>query len=145
MHVHLVSFQILDTQPFVIQNGEVVTTGPRAIPAAKDAGWKDTVMVMPLTITRIIAKFDGYAGVYPYHCHILEHEDAEMMRQFEVVCPPIAFGGQPQAAGVCVGGTAVFSASLLPGGLGGETFRWRRTGYSFPMVPGAVGRWSWGH
>ena len=32
-------------------------------------------------------RFDGQPGLYPYHCHILEHEDHEMMRQFKLVCP----------------------------------------------------------
>ncbi len=46
---------------------------------------KDTVRATPGSITRIIVKFDGYAGRYVWHCHILEHEDNEMMRPFEVV------------------------------------------------------------
>ncbi|MHC4217894.1 MAG: GC-type dockerin domain-anchored protein [Planctomycetota bacterium] len=36
---------------------------------------------------RVIAQFNDYLGKYPYHCHILEHEDHEMMRQFQVVLP----------------------------------------------------------
>jgi spore coat protein A len=52
-------------------------------PAANEAGWKDTVAVQPFEIVRIIVKFEDYAGLFPYHCHILEHEDHEMMRQFE--------------------------------------------------------------
>src|SRR4029434_1988638 len=36
-------------------------------------------------ITRVIARFEDYAGLFPYHCHILEHEDHEMMRQFRVI------------------------------------------------------------
>jgi hypothetical protein len=39
-------------------------------------------------IVRVIARFEDFIGRYPYHCHILEHEDNEMMRQFEVVLPP---------------------------------------------------------
>ena len=39
----------------------------------------------PDGIVRVIARFDDYKGKYPYHCHILEHEDHEMMRQFETV------------------------------------------------------------
>jgi len=42
---------------------------------------------MPGEVTRIIARFADFAGKYPYHCHILEHEDHEMMRQFQVVKP----------------------------------------------------------
>jgi len=52
-------------------------------PLAEEAGWKDTVMVGPNQIVRVITRFEGYKGKYPYHCHILEHEDHEMMRQFQ--------------------------------------------------------------
>jgi spore coat protein A len=38
-------------------------------------------------VTRIIVRFEGYAGRYVWHCHILEHEDNEMMQPFEW-CPP---------------------------------------------------------
>ncbi len=41
--------------------------------------------VDPGEVVRIIARFEGYAGKYPWHCHMLEHEDNEMMLQFEVV------------------------------------------------------------
>jgi hypothetical protein len=37
-------------------------------------------------VGRVIVRFDGFTGFYPYHCHILEHEDHEMMRQFKTVC-----------------------------------------------------------
>jgi spore coat protein A, manganese oxidase len=36
-------------------------------------------------VTRIIARLEGYAGRYVWHCHILEHEDNEMMRPYEVL------------------------------------------------------------
>lgn|GEM_PF-2997741 len=42
----------------------------------------------PQEITRVIARFEDYTGRFPYHCHILEHKDHEMMRQFEVVDQP---------------------------------------------------------
>jgi spore coat protein A len=89
MHLHLVLMQILDRQPFVVSNEVIVTTGPRVLPPANEAGWKDTVRANPGEIIRVIARFDGFPGRYPYHCHILEHEDHEMMRQFEVVLPPM--------------------------------------------------------
>jgi hypothetical protein len=57
-------------------------------PLANEAGWKDTVRANPSEITRVIMRFDGFPGRYPYHCHIIEHEDHEMMRQFQVVAPP---------------------------------------------------------
>jgi spore coat protein A len=54
-------------------------------PAPYELGWKDTVQVPTETITRIIVKFEGYAGRYVWHCHVLEHAANEMMRPFEVV------------------------------------------------------------
>jgi spore coat protein A len=89
MHMHLVMFQELDRQPFTLDGTNIVTTGPRVPAPATEAGWKDTVQVYPNEIVRVIARFDDYTGKYPYHCHILEHEDHEMMRQFQVVPPPI--------------------------------------------------------
>jgi cysteine-rich repeat protein len=41
--------------------------------------------VLPNQILRVITKFEDYKGKYPYHCHIIEHEDHEMMRQFQSV------------------------------------------------------------
>lgn len=89
MHMHLVQFQILDRQAFEIVNNLPVGVGPRVLPLANEAGWKDTVQTYPGEITRVIARFTGYSGMYPYHCHILEHEDHEMMRQMAVLpaCP----------------------------------------------------------
>jgi FtsP/CotA-like multicopper oxidase with cupredoxin domain len=89
MHMHLVLFQVLDRQAFVISNNNVVPVSARVPVTANEAGWKDTVKVNPNEIVRVIARFDDFTGRYPYHCHILEHEDHEMMRQFEVVLPPL--------------------------------------------------------
>jgi len=86
MHLHLVSFQILDRDGFTTDpNGTIVPDGNPQPPAAEEAGWKDTAMVGPGQILRIIARFEDYKGKYAYHCHILEHEDHEMMRQFQTV------------------------------------------------------------
>jgi spore coat protein A len=85
MHMHLVSFQVLDRQEFDTVTG--VPFGPLYPPAANEIGWKDTSQSPPGFITRVIARFDGYEGLYPYHCHIIDHEDHEMMRQFEVRPP----------------------------------------------------------
>jgi spore coat protein A len=87
MHMHLVFFQVLDRQAFTLVADSIVTTGPRVPPDSASAGWKDTVPVGPNEIVRVIARFEDYTGKYPYHCHILEHEDHEMMRQFEVIDP----------------------------------------------------------
>jgi FtsP/CotA-like multicopper oxidase with cupredoxin domain len=55
------------------------------VPPAPEAGWKDTVLLWPGDVIRIIKRFEEYTGIYMYHCHLLEHEDAGMMGQFEVV------------------------------------------------------------
>jgi hypothetical protein len=88
MHLHLVFFQILDRQDFDIVNDEVVPVGPPIPPAPEEAGWKDTARTEPGEILRVLVRFQGYSGKYAYHCHILEHEDHEMMRQFWLL-PPI--------------------------------------------------------
>jgi FtsP/CotA-like multicopper oxidase with cupredoxin domain len=93
MHMHLVQFQVLDRQPFVIVDGNVQTTGPRVVPDSTERGWKDTAPVRPFEIMRVICRFEDYTGLYPYHCHILEHEEHEMMRQFEVVQPTAVQSG----------------------------------------------------
>ncbi|MGE3110132.1 MAG: multicopper oxidase domain-containing protein [Phycisphaerales bacterium] len=85
MHMHLVQFQILDRQAFELVNNLPVGVGPRITPLATEQGWKDTVQTYPGEITRVIARFSNYPGLFPYHCHILEHEDHEMMRQMAVL------------------------------------------------------------
>ncbi len=86
MHLHLVQFQVLDRQDFVVNAGQVEPTGPRVPPPPEESGWKDTVQCPPGKITRVISRFADYRGDFVYHCHILEHEDGEMMRQFRTTC-----------------------------------------------------------
>jgi spore coat protein A len=92
IHLHLVRLQILDRRrfdPFEFQaKGTLRFTGPAQPPEAHEAGWKDTVRADPGMVTRIIVPFEGYAGRYVWHCHILEHEDNEMMRPYEVLPAP---------------------------------------------------------
>jgi spore coat protein A len=88
IHLHLVRFQVLDRRPFDFSvyelTGKVVFTGPVVTLSANELGWKDTVRVDPFTVTRIIVKFEGFAGKYVWHCHMLEHEDNEMMRPYVI-------------------------------------------------------------
>ena len=56
-------------------------------PVVDETGLKDTIRVDPGTMVEIIAKFEGHLGRYLYHCHLLEHEDHDMMRQFVVARP----------------------------------------------------------
>ncbi len=103
IHLHLVRFQVLDRQKFDADDylkawkAEIPGEGPdpvpvepylrgsRVRPPPQERGWKDTVRVEPGDVVRIIARFEGVPGKYPWHCHVLEHEDNEMMLQFELL------------------------------------------------------------
>jgi spore coat protein A len=103
IHVHLESFQVLSRQPAAVEvpEGGITDTATSArvwigrevddgIPHTLDEnelGRKDTVRVNPNEVVDLVVRFDAYAGRYMYHCHILEHEDHDMMRPF-VVMPP---------------------------------------------------------
>lgn len=110
MHMHLVMFQILDRQPFEVVEDKIVPIGDPIPPEAFEAGWKDTVRTKPQMITRVIARFEDFSGKFPYHCHILEHEDHEMMRQFQTVCTSDenCNDGDFCTKGVCEGGDCTF-------------------------------------
>jgi len=88
IHLHMVRFQVLDRRPFDLAvyqlSGKIVFTGPAVTLSSTELGWKDTIRVDPFTVTRIIVKFEGYAGRYVWHCHMLEHEDNEMMRPYVI-------------------------------------------------------------
>lgn len=89
IHLHLVRFRILDRRRFDVfdyqAKGVLRLTGPVEAPEPLESGWKDTVRADPGMMTRILVPFEGYAGRYVWHCHILEHEDNEMMRPYEVL------------------------------------------------------------
>jgi spore coat protein A len=96
IHLHLVRFQILDRRRFdkfdFQMRHKLRFIGDAMAPEANEAGWKDTVRANPGVVTRIIVRFEGYTGRYVWHCHILEHEDNEMMRPYEVVSTTAASG-----------------------------------------------------
>jgi len=99
MHSHLVRFQVLNRRPFDVKNfiatGKLRYTGHPLPPEANERpAWKDTVKAYPGYVTRVIQRFDLPPGTpvspgqrfrYVWHCHILEHEDNEMMRPYDVV------------------------------------------------------------
>ena len=96
IHIHLVQFQILERRHFDInQYPPVVFDQPPQAPENNERpAWKDTVLSYPETVTRVIARYDlpstahprpGQKFRYVYHCHILEHEENEMMRPYDVV------------------------------------------------------------
>jgi bilirubin oxidase len=74
IHIHEVQFQVLNRQPF---------GGDRREPESWERGFKDTVISYPGEITRVKLRFD-FKGFFVWHCHIVEHEDNEMMRPFHV-------------------------------------------------------------
>jgi len=79
IHVHLVQFEVLEREDAL---------GMIRGPDPWETGLKDTVVAYPGEITRIKARFDR-EGLYVWHCHILEHEDNEMMRSYCVGDSPI--------------------------------------------------------
>jgi spore coat protein A len=90
IHLHLVSMQLISRQKFHSKvdetNGkptDIRLLGQPQYPAADEQGWKDTWVMNPGEVTRVIAKFDR-EGAYVWHCHILSHEEHDMMRPFYV-------------------------------------------------------------
>jgi len=77
IHLHQVQFQVLNREPFGVPGA--VARGPEA----RELGFKDTVTAYPGEITRVKATFD-LPGLYVWHCHIIEHEDNEMMRRMRI-------------------------------------------------------------
>jgi hypothetical protein len=81
-------------------------------PDPNEAGWKDTARMNPGEVTTIRVKFD-LPGNFVWHCHILEHEEHDMMRPIMVLAAPqqpTATAGTTQASSTTTAGTA--SASL---------------------------------
>lgn len=102
VHLHLVSFQIINREPIIdyaiaeknqlqhnglpgsgAEASDIVLSGSVELPAENERGWKDTFIVPPGYVGRVKAKFDRQ-GYYVWHCHILSHEDHEMMRPYYV-------------------------------------------------------------
>jgi len=105
IHVHLDPFQILARHPirYEIPDGGI---GERDLAATvtlerdpddeldhaiddNERGLKDTIRVNPNEIVEIAVRFNTYSGRYMYHCHILEHEDRDMMRPFVTMAPEL--------------------------------------------------------
>ncbi len=80
IHIHGGQFQVLGREvlPELRAGWEGVKDG------YVDAGWKDTVLVMPGERVKLLIAFRDYPGSYVYHCHNIEHEDAGMMRNYRV-------------------------------------------------------------
>jgi spore coat protein A, manganese oxidase len=87
MHVHEVAFEVVNRQDiFVDEEDETVQVVPGSIPMPPEpweTGRKDTVIAYPGQVTRVRAQFNT-SGQYVWHCHIVEHEDNEMMRPYRI-------------------------------------------------------------
>ncbi len=88
IHVHAVQFQVVNRQALAT-DADGVTTAPATpvgdpiAPESWESGYKDTVISYPGQFARIKARFD-VPGRFVWHCHVLEHEDNEMMRPYKV-------------------------------------------------------------
>jgi FtsP/CotA-like multicopper oxidase with cupredoxin domain len=83
IHVHEVLFEVVDRQPLGRAGTPVRTPRP---PEPWENGYKDTVIAYPGEVTRVRMTF-GPGGQYVWHCHIVEHEDNEMMRPYSIGAP----------------------------------------------------------
>ena len=105
IHLHLVQFQALNREALRVK---AYTKAPKAqrqlakflsgkpvLPDANERGWKDTLRANPGEVTRFMVRFaPASGGAFPFdataapgyvwHCHLLEHEDNEMMRPYAV-------------------------------------------------------------
>ena len=113
MHIHLADFQILardgyDTSGFSKEIGGTTTPvtyrEEDSVPVPPgESGWKEVFQVPRGQRVDVIGRFDGAHGRFMYHCHLLEHEDAGMMRPFTVMPPEVMKfdhghgGGHPHA------------------------------------------------
>jgi FtsP/CotA-like multicopper oxidase with cupredoxin domain len=91
MHVHEVVFEVVNRQAITFTEDmghimDVMAIGEPRGPEAWEKGFKDTVIAYPGEVTRIRAKFN-VPGQFVWHCHIVEHEDNEMMRPYRIGRP----------------------------------------------------------
>jgi FtsP/CotA-like multicopper oxidase with cupredoxin domain len=91
MHIHEVAFQVVNRQALALDEaGEVLQpvqpVGPASGPESWENGWKDTVIAYPGQVTRLRLRFTN-PGRFVWHCHIVEHEDNEMMRPYQIGTP----------------------------------------------------------
>jgi spore coat protein A len=85
IHVHEVKFQLVNRQPITVDESArtVNVNGPVREPEPWETGFKDTMISYPGEVTRIRAQF-VIPGQYVWHCHVVEHEDNEMMRPYRI-------------------------------------------------------------
>ena len=95
IHIHETAFAVVNRQAIVVdeehETVDVAPDSPPRPPEPWETGFKDTVTAYPGEVTRVRATFDT-PGQYVWHCHIVEHEDNEMMRPYRIGPPQ---NGQP--------------------------------------------------
>jgi FtsP/CotA-like multicopper oxidase with cupredoxin domain len=80
MHLHGGQFQVLKRTRGAGTAGLAAALGD----GLTDEGWKDTILVLPGEEVLLLMKFPRFKGLFLYHCHILEHEDRGMMRNYRL-------------------------------------------------------------
>ena len=87
MHIHEIVFEVVNRQDIVVDEGtqevEVEPGSVPTLPESWETGFKDTVVAYPGQVTRVRAQFNT-PGQFVWHCHIVEHEDNEMMRPYRI-------------------------------------------------------------
>ncbi len=141
IHIHLVNAQVLARQPFQVSSYKGVPNyqGPARGPDPDEIGWKETVRMHPGEVTTVLMKFDlprvpfvvppsprTGNNEYVYHCHILEHEEHDMMRPLVVgglnpsglLVWPVSIGGLAGGSAIAgSGASAVATFGAFPAGI----------------------------
>lgn len=136
IHLHLVGFEVVNRQgldPIALLAGNMVPIGTPVAPNPNELGFKDTVLAFPGQVTRIKAKFD-IAGLYVWHCHIVEHEDNEMMRPMVVGNPATGVTVTPSISSPQAVGTSVTFTAAGQGATVYEYRFWVNSGTGFNIV-----------
>jgi bilirubin oxidase len=82
IHIHEVLFEVVNRQDIEEDEADEPGSAPTP-PEPWETGLKDTVIAYPEQITRVRLHFDR-AGLFVWHCHLVEHEDNEMMRPYRI-------------------------------------------------------------
>jgi len=92
IHIHEVTFEVINRQGIIVSNQDTIagtgnvrvdSNSPKRLPLPLELGRKDTVTALPGEVTRVKANFLT-PGQFVWHCHIVEHEDNEMIRPYRI-------------------------------------------------------------
>ena len=126
IHIHEVVFEVVNRQDIVVfedqKQVQINPASPPTPPEPGETGFKDTVIAYPGQVTRVRAQFNT-PGQFVWHCHIVEHEDNEMMRpyrigpynqasRFSCKCRRLAFAGLEQSRAYAMRSTASTAESI---------------------------------